>query len=486
MNIIQAIRDPNLFRPVLGDLSTWSAWITVLKAAFGLPMDNDELELFTQLTGRKHAPTERAEETWLAVGRRSGKSRVTAIVAAYLAVFFDYSKYLAPGELGVLMVISQNRKQARIIFGYLQAIFTDIPMLKKLVAHMSKESIELTNGIIIEIHVSNFRSVRGYTCIGAVLDEIAYWFTEDSANPDHEIVTALKPAMSTIPGAMMVGLSSPYRRAGVLYEAHREHFGKDHSDTLVIQSDTLTMNPTINRKTIGDAYRKDPEAAKAEWGGLFRSDIAAFVDATALDAVVPMDVTRRHYIEGTTYRAFTDPSGGSSDSFTLAIAHEEDNIPTLDMIVEYKPPFSPTAVVKDFAALLKQYRITSVTGDRYSGDIIREMFRNNGIAYNVAELNRSQLYLELLPLINSGNCSLLDNKTLVSQLCALERRTTSVGKDMIDHCRGSHDDVANAVAGVMALLTKKPAILYEVDLTEGTILDAAEIQWRHLTMQQAH
>lgn len=228
---------------------------------------------------------------------------------------------------------------------------------------------------------------------------------------------------------------------------------------------------------------KDPEAARAEWGGLFRSDIAAFVDPTALDAVVPTELTRRHYVEGVQYRAFTDPSGGSADSFTLAIAHMENTIPTLDVLMEYKPPFSPQSVVKDFAALLKQYRVTSVTGDRYSGDIIREMFRTHGISYKVSELNRSQLYLELLPLVNSGNVSLLDNKTLINQLCALERRTTSAGRDLIDYCRGSHDDCANSVAGAMALLTKRPAILYEYDIQRGVVIDEAEAEWRRLTMQ---
>jgi len=379
VNIIEAIEDPNLFRPVLGDLSTWDSWLTVLKALFGLPLTADELKVFTQLTGRETAPTQRAAEAFFVVGRRSGKSKIVSVVSAYIAAFIDHSKYLSPGEKGILMVISQNRRQARIIFSYLQSIFTDIPMLSKLILNMGKESIALINNIIIEIHVCNFRSVRGHTVVAGVLDEIAFWMQEDSASPDHEVVNSLRPAMATIPGAMLIGLSSPYRRNGVLFEQHREHYGKDGSDVLVIQSDSQTMNSTLDQKVIDTAYQRDPESARAEYGGHFRNDLSAFFDPTLLQSVIPSGLMRRHYIENIQYRGFVDPSGGSADAFTLAIGHQEKDMLVLDVVEERKPPFSPEAVTKDFAALLKHYHVRTVTGDRYGGEFPRELFRKHGI-----------------------------------------------------------------------------------------------------------
>lgn len=479
MNIIEAIEDENLFKPIFGDLITWQSWLVVLKALFALEMSPNEMEIYSQLTGRTTAPTERASEGWFVTGRRSGKSRIVAVIAAYLSVFVDYSKYLGPGEPGVLMVISQNRKQARVIYNYLQSIFEDIPMLAKMILRIDRESITLTNGVVLEVHPARFRSIRGFTCIGACLDEIAYWMTEDSANPDHEVIAALRPSMSTIPGAMMIGLSSPYRRAGVLFEQHREHYGKD-GDTLVIQSDTRTMNPTIDPRIIKRAMQQDPESAKAEWFGQFRSDISAFVDPILLDAVIPTGLRQRRFIKGETYRAFCDPSGGSADSFTLAIGHLENELPVLDLIAERKPPFSPESVVKEFSELLKQYGVRQVTGDRYSGQFVQELFRKNSITYRVSDLNRSELYLELLPLINSGNCSLLDNQTLINQLCNLEHRTSNAGRDSIDHCRGSHDDVANSVAGVMAQLAKKHEYKM-INLLSGKEITAGEQAWHSLT-----
>ena len=74
-----------------------------------------------------------------------------------------------------------------------------------------------------EVHTASFRSVRGYTVVAAILDEIAFWRSEDSANPDREIVNALRPAMATVPGALLLAMSSPYARRGVVWDAYQRH-----------------------------------------------------------------------------------------------------------------------------------------------------------------------------------------------------------------------------------------------------------------------
>jgi hypothetical protein len=132
---------------------------------------------------------------------------------------------------------------------------------------------------------------------------------------------------------------------------------------------------------------------------------------------------------------------------TLAIAHKNGERVVLDCVRERKPPFSPDDVVAEFAATLKSYRISSVRGDRYAGEWPRERFRVRGISYEPAEQAKSDLYRELLPILNSGRAELLDHPRLVAQLCTLERRTARSGKDSIDHPPGGHDDAINAAAG---------------------------------------
>lgn len=57
-----------------------------------------------------------------------------------------------------------------------------------------------------------------------------------------------------------------------------------------------------------------------------------------------------------------------------------------------------------------------------------------------------------MPAINSRQVELLDDAKLIAQLCSLERRTARGGRDSIDHAPAAHDDLVNAVAGVIALL----------------------------------
>jgi len=117
-----------------------------------------------------------------------------------------------------------------------------------------------------------------------------------------------------------------------------------------------------------------------------------------------------------------------------------------------------SSIVEEFADVLKSYGITKIYGDRYGGEWPRERFRIHGINYEPAENTKSEIYQALLPIINSGAVELLDNDRLLRQFVSLERRTSRAGKDSIDHPRGLHDDVANAVAGAIVLASIKPAI----------------------------
>src|SRR5262249_42643660 len=152
------------------------------------------------------------------------------------------------------------------------------------------------------------------------------------------------------------------------------------------------------------------------------------------------------------YQAFNDPSGGSSDAFTLAISHREGDRTIIDAIREVRPPFSPEAVIDEFSALLKSYRITKVKGDKYAGEFPRELYRKRGIEYRCVDKVKSDLYRDLLPLLNSGRITLPKSERLVQQICGLERHVARSGKDSIDHGPGSHDDLANAVAGAADLV----------------------------------
>ena len=198
--------------------------------------------------------------------------------------------------------------------------------------------VDLTNRITIEVHTCSFRTVRGYTIVAALLDEIAFWRSdEDSSNPDTEVVAAVRPAMATIPNAILLCASSPYARKGVLWEAYQRHFGKT-GQTLVWNAPTRTMNPSVTQSYIDAEFEKDPISAAAEFGAEFRTDIEAYVSREAVEAVTDWSVHERGPVYAYRYAGFTDPSGGSGDSFTLVIAHKEGELGVMDCIREVRPP----------------------------------------------------------------------------------------------------------------------------------------------------
>jgi phage terminase large subunit-like protein len=180
-----------------------------------------------------------APEGWLVCGRRAGKSFTLALIAVFLACFRNWQPYLAPGERATVMVIATDRRQARVIFRYVSALLNNVPMLAKLIERETADTFDLIGSITIEVQAASYRSTRGYTIVAALCDEIAFWRTDNAAEPDYEIINALRPGMATIPGAMLLCASSPYARRGALWDAHRRHFGKDGDPILVWQADTL-------------------------------------------------------------------------------------------------------------------------------------------------------------------------------------------------------------------------------------------------------
>ena len=109
-----------------------------------------------------------------------------------------------------------------------------------------------------------------------------------------------------------------------------------------------------------------------------------------------------------TYTAFCDPSGGSRDSMTLAVAHREKDRAVLDVVREVTPQFSPEGVVRDFSELMKQYRVRRVRGDRFAGQWPREQFQKCGVYYEASAKPKAEIYREFLPAINSRRVELLD------------------------------------------------------------------------------
>jgi hypothetical protein len=232
ITIVDACRDPAIFLPWFRDEKSWFAWFTFLKSMFGLALNDAELAIFQRHTGRSAPAPGGYFDVSVVVGRRGGKSLILATIAAHLACFCDWTLFLTGGERGVISIIAADRRQAGTIFRYLREMI-GISLFEGIIERETNELLELTNGITIEVSTASHRTIRGRTIVAALCDEQSFWRNDEgTANPDIEIINALRPAMATIPGARLLKASSPYAKRGVLWNDYKKHFGQDASTTL--------------------------------------------------------------------------------------------------------------------------------------------------------------------------------------------------------------------------------------------------------------
>ncbi|MDA8351002.1 MAG: hypothetical protein M0038_19795 [Pseudomonadota bacterium] len=466
--LYEAMLDPALFgRTFAGP--TFANWRTVAKIMDGLPLEADELALFRELTGRETAPSAPAREAYLIKPRRAGGTLFAAAVGLHAALQ-DYRDRLGPGELATVALIASDRRQARQLMNYVKGLIADSPVIAAEVTNITAETVTFAHRVQLEVHTTSFRSTRGYSYAVVVCDEMAFWRDEYSANPDIELIRAVRPGLANL-GGRLLGLSSPHARRGHLFDMYQRHFGNDASDVLIVKAQHSQLNPTIDPKIIERAMAEDPEAARAEWFGEFRGDVSQWLPDELIDAALEGRTGGRKQSEV----AFVDVSGGRHDASALAIAHAElperhhsDAGPlapprlVLDLLEHVKAPHESEAVVERFAKILKERHLHKVVGDRYGAEWVVGAFRRHGIEYKAAELAKSEIYMELLAPFSDRRVTLLNDKRLVTELRMLERKPRAGGKaDMVDHPAGagSHDDAANACCGALWLASVRPVAM---------------------------
>jgi hypothetical protein len=456
-NIITAMENPALFERWYSGAS-WDGWKTILRAAYNLPMVDRDRE-FLRTVADREPPQQRVKELWIAAGRRSGKDSVASLCAAFAAATFNQGHLLRPGERALILCLASDRQQAKICLEYCRSLFTSTPMLRAMIQRETQNGFELTNNCDIEIGTTSHRSVRGRAIALVVLDEVAFYQSESSASPDLEIYRALLPGLASLPGSMLIGISSPYKKSGILYSKFRDHYGQNNDNILFIRSATRTLNPLISQDIVDAALAEDPAAASAEWMGFFRDDVSNWLSTEAIEAAIDPDVIVRPPVGGVKYFGACDPAGGSGqDSFTAAVAHADANGDiVLDCLAEIRPPYSPTAAVEQVVRMFNQYGLHHCVGDRYSALWCVEGFAKRSFRYAHSDRDGSAIYADALPLYTSGRARILDIKRHTRQLAQLERKTSTTGRDRVSHPVGGHDDLATASCLAM-VLAAQPAV----------------------------
>ena len=282
MKLHEAMLDPALFGRTFGG-PTFAAWRTVAKIIDGVALSPEELATYRDFTQRDVPPTEPFSEAYLIKPRRAGGTLFAAALGLHAALQ-DYRDKLGPGEVATVALVAADRKQARQLMNYVKGLIADSRVIANEVSSETADSITFTHRVQLEIHVTSFRSTRGYSYAAVILDEMAFYRDDFSASPDVELVRAVRPGLANLKGRLL-GLSSPHARRGHLYTMYQQHFGRP-SDVLIIKATHSQLNPTIDPKVIERAMAEDPVAARSEWYGEFRSDISQWLADELIEAAL--------------------------------------------------------------------------------------------------------------------------------------------------------------------------------------------------------
>ena len=445
LDIVQALREPRL----IGD-SISIAQEAALRALYGLPMSETQESIFVRATGREsYQPREYRESSFI-VGRRGGKSsKLAANIAVYEACFRKYD--LAQGEQGYVVALSPTKKQSAVVFRYVLARLSNSPTLRRMIkGEPMKDEVSLTNGVTIGVWPCNFRSVRGISIVCAICDEIAFWSDDISgSNPSPEVLRALRPAMANFPNAKLVKISSPFAKSGIVWEDWRDR--DKHPETLVWKLDSATMNPKLDRDFLAQEEQRDPEFYAREYGAEFYESATSLISAEAIECCIVRDRFELLPAAEHSYTAALD-AAFRGDNFAFCVVHREDEKVVQDFLCTWRGskarPVNLSETLSQIAETLNRFGISTVFGDQFCSEPIRQSLRTMGIDFEQVKTlgtGGAPIWTSLRTLITSGRIELLDDSATLSELKKLELVVTSGGNQRVEAATG-HDDRAVALA----------------------------------------
>ncbi len=395
-------------------------------------------------------------ELVLILGRRSGKSALAAVFAAYeiyklLKRGHPQAYYGMPSGSEIrILDIANDKEQASIVYNDIQNHIQAIDYFKSNIAHDTQTYLKFRtendrkkfgpegNGTINATFKSSIaKGLRGRGIICAILDEIAF-FVDNGKSSAERVYKAIKPSIAQFARkdkktrkavgdteGRIILISSPDAKEGFFYKQYQMSLsgGKESRNMLMIQAPTWEIRPDLPKSYYEEESAKDPAGFMTEHGAEFSDRVRGFIeDARDLQACIVPDLRPKQAgIPREPHWAGVD-FGTAGDGTSIALTHivqgkielayhevwyprkkwAECNPHLLAPIIPYAMTLQDVArididaIADWFFALSRRFYILKGVFDQYAGHIFESVLHKRTLTQfemrNFSTSDSSQLY----------------------------------------------------------------------------------------------
>ena len=455
-----------------------------------------EVELYEYMTDSKYDPDDIniKNNIDLIVGRRGGKSAISAMVSIYSTIKTNWKPYLKKTPSATVAILSHSKDFSDEILELIKTFIEDSPVLTRLIDKtktLSKSTLNLkvpfiertgerisivNSRVTIKVGAASKKTTRGRAICVLLCDEIAHWNLEEkAAERDEDILRAVRPSLLQFGDqGMVLKLSNPGIKQGVLYNEYsrRHQLPKNFA---VFKAPSWVWNDILESKDFAIEYQLDPEGFDWEYRANFVDSISNFISPEFVDLCVqkgirfnPPEAKTKNII----YSAALD-AAFKGDRFAFTLLGMDDS-----RIKQYisktwqgsrQNPVKATEVASYIRNVLKEFKISRVSADQYAFQPLREIFDQFNITLeeNVfTNTYKKKIYFNLKRLFHNQTIDILDDSILIGEVKQLQVEQTATGIIRIGHPTGGKDDCADCLSIAAYNLTQKANTL---GIAEGMI-----------------
>lgn len=437
-----------------------------------------ETELYRFMTGRRYFYNEKIDEQIiinmvdLVVGRRGGKTTLSAMLAIYCAITTNWKPYLKKTPSAHVLILSHSRDFSDEVLDLIRTLIEESVVLTRLIDKKRKNTASTMNlrvpwivekgkieysRVQIKVGAASKKTTRGTAACAVLCDEIAYWNLDENAKEtDKDIMKAVRPNMKQFGRkALMIKLSSPGIKQGVLYEEYEKwKDGTLPKNYVVFKAPSWVWNTILPAEEFEIEWQLDEDGFDTEYRSNFVDSLSNFILPEFVDMAIVRGTKFRAPDKDnkTKYFAAID-AAFKSDRFTFSVVGYDGT-----RVKQYvskgwkgskKQPIKASEVAKYVRTICREFDIPWVAADQFAFQPLKEIFDNHNVVLQEHTFNptfKKKIYFNMKKLIHSQGIDLLDNEIQTKELKELVVEQTATGTIKIGHPTGGSDDFADSMA----------------------------------------